>query len=279
MNKRASASQFLWGVLPIVLLPACDLPPVKTIQVSEGSVANPNPAAARNNEPRTTTTESSEKDSPHWIEINKTADTVFKSETLNSSELSQDQKCLFARGTRHSLAAAPEWLGSHVKIQLKKPMAGCGFDSGYVFAAHIGQSSDSPWGPALQTHNSTATLYTTENTAMEGGPKDRCGRALRTLDDYLKGNAEYVSVAMDSMALPYGTLIRIPEIEQRFGVKSAIPFKIVDTGSAFIGRGTSRMDICVGHNQQTIFSDKYIWISHKSFEIQVITKGASFSCQ
>lgn len=279
MNKRVSAGQLFCAILPVALLQACELPPVKTIQVTEGSVANPNPAASRNSENPRPPGESSDKDTPHWIEINRTADTVFKLDSINSSELSQEQKCLFARGTRHSLAAAPEWLGSHVKIQLKKPMAACGFTTGYVFAAHIGQSSDSPWGPVLQTHNSTATLYTTENTAMEGGPKDRCGRALRTLDDYLKGNAEYVSVAMDSIALPYGTLIRIPEIEQRFGVKTAIPFKIVDTGSAFVGRGTSRMDICVGHNQQTIFSDKYIWISHKSFEIQVITKGASFSCQ
>jgi hypothetical protein len=137
MNKRISAGQLLWGLFPVALVSACEMPPVKTIQVSDGSVANPNPAAARNNEPRTTQTESSDKDTPHWIEINKTADTVFKSETLNSSELSQEQKCLFARGTRHSLAAAPEWLGSHVKIQLKKPMAACGFTTGYVFAAHI----------------------------------------------------------------------------------------------------------------------------------------------
>lgn len=267
--------RILLGCVSLLMcaIPAgCELPPVKEIQQTDGRQDTALGAERRSSGTPTP------DDSVHWIEISSGFDTLFKVEQSDSSVLSQEQKCPLPRGTRHSLAAAPEWLGSHVRIQLKKPMAACSFTEGWVYAPHIGRSSDSDMGPVLTTHQSVATLYTTENTAIEGGPKDRCGRPLRTLDDYLNGRAEYVSVAMDRMALQYGTLIRIPEIEKRFNLNFPIPFKIVDTGSAFIGKGLSRLDICVGHNQQTIFSEKYIWMSHKSFDFQVIRKGASFDC-
>jgi 3D (Asp-Asp-Asp) domain-containing protein len=279
-NKQLSLFRIL--LLLVTISAGCELPPVRVIQQTNGGQVQPNRAdrpggGPLSDAPAPDTAKTSH--STHWLQISSSNDTFFKTERLDSTQLEKSQKCLLPKGTRHNLAQAPEWLGNHVKIELKRPMAGCGFTQGWVFSSHIDSSSDSGLGPVLSTHTSEATLYTTENTAMEGGPKDRCGRPLSTLVDYLNGDAEVVSVAMDSMALPYGTLIRIPEIEKRFALKEAIPFKVVDTGSAFIGRGLARMDICVGHDQKTIFSPDFIWISHKSFEIHVISRGQSFDCR
>ncbi|MFZ9519614.1 MAG: hypothetical protein ACO3A4_03975 [Silvanigrellaceae bacterium] len=269
-------------LLPLVLAFACELPPVKVIQQTNGDQVTPNRAERAGVDPSAPLpgSENSKPDnSPHWLQITDANDTYFKSERLDSTQLESSQKCLFPKGTRHNLARDPEWLGNHAKLELKRPMVGCGFTQGWVFSAHIESSSNSGLGPVTSTHSSLATLYTTENTAMEGGPKDRCGRPLSTLVDYLNGRADFVSVAMDSMALPYGTVLRIPEIETRFALKQPIPFKVVDTGSAFIGRGLARMDICVGHDQKTIFSQNFVWMSHKSFEVQVISRGQSFDCR
>jgi 3D (Asp-Asp-Asp) domain-containing protein len=251
---------------------SCDLPAVKTIQqkderqTPQRGAEQPNPVSPAPDK------------SPHWIEISKDFDTLLKAEPVDSSQLERGKKCPLPRGTRHNLAKSPYWQGSHIYVELKKPMAGCDMTSGWVFVKHVGQSSDSQLGPVQSTHKSEATLYTTENTAIEGGPKDRCGRPLSTLEDYLNGSAEYVSIAMDKSALQYGTVVRIPEIEKYFGLSQPIPFKVVDTGSAFYGKGMSRFDICVGHDQQTIYSKRFIWMSHKTFDFQVIRRGASFDC-
>lgn len=283
--ERIALSSLFIG---LVSMPTgCELPPVKIIQQTDGrngpTNRATNPSDLDKNAPgdgssTSPDSPSSPDASPHWIQIKSTIDTYFKTERVDSSELDRSQKCLLPKGTRHNLAQSPEWVGSYVKVTLKKPMVGCDFTSGWVFAPHIDSSSDSSLGPILSSHKSKATLYTTENTAMEGGPKDRCGRPLHTLIDYLNGDADHVSVAMDSKALPYGTLLRIPEIEKKFNFSEAIPFKVVDTGSAFYGQGLSRMDICVGHNQQTIYSADFIWISNKTFDVQVIKKGNSFDC-
>ena len=159
-------------------------------------------------------------------------------------------------------------------------MVGCSFKTGYVYEPHIGSfsNSESSPRPSNNVYSVQTTLYTTENNSMEGGSKDRCGRPLHTLDDYMNWDANEVSVAMDKYALPYGTIIRIPEIEKRLKVKDPIPFKVVDTGGAFYNQGTSRMDICVGHSQSTIYSSKYSWISHGKFEFEVISLGKSIDC-
>ena len=292
-------------VAGVWILSACDLPPVRTFQVEpkpatenqsdsfkgENNLDNDKQELPRNEKEtprydqgraadRVVTGDSSPQNShsPHWIEIITSADTLLKIQNVDSAALLKYEKCPLPRGTRHSLATAPEWIGSHVKVSLKQPMVGCPFTSGWIFAAHIGAASDDPPTPETKTHNAVATLYTTENTSIEGGPKDRCGRKLNTLDDYMNWKSEEVSVAMDRLALPYGTLIRIPEIEKRLKVSDPIPFRVVDTGGAFVGKGFSRIDICVGHNQDTIFSSKYVWMSHAKFEFQVISLGKSFDC-
>src|SRR5262249_37444793 len=93
-------------------------------------------------------------------------------------------------------------------------------------------------------YDSLRTGYFPENSEMEGGFVDRKKQPLRTLQDYLKGKADYVSVAMDhtDQRLPYGTKIRIPAIEKVFNL--CIEFRVVDTGGAFVGMGTKKIDIC-----------------------------------
>lgn len=71
--------------------------------------------------------------------------------------------------------------------------------------------------------------------AMEGGMQDRMGKPIQTLDAYLRGEAPFVTVAMDP-SVPYGTVLRSPKFP-------GVPFVVADTGSAFKGKGLSRIDI------------------------------------
>jgi 3D (Asp-Asp-Asp) domain-containing protein len=80
---------------------------------------------------------------------------------------------------------------------------------------------------------------------MEGGLEDMQGKPLRTLQQFLAGQASYVSVAMDTGLFPYGTELCIPQLEQKYNRQ--IPFRVVDTGQAFIGKGTTRIDICTAN--------------------------------
>ena len=91
-----------------------------------------------------------------------------------------------------------------------------------------------------QAFTARGTGYFPCASTLEGGLQDRRGRPLYTLQDFLAERAPYVSVAMDPKAFPYGTSLRIPEIEKKYG--RAITFLVVDTGDAFIGRGSSRID-------------------------------------
>ena len=94
------------------------------------------------------------------------------------------------------------------------------------------------------------TGYYPDSSALEGGFVDRKGAPLHTLQDFLAGRSTYVSVAMDSTAFPYGTALTIPQMDAAFG--RHIPFKVVDTGSAFKGKGTSRIDICTASARDSL---------------------------
>ena len=97
---------------------------------------------------------------------------------------------------------------------------------------------------------SKGTGYFPDKSALEGGFKDRLGKPLRTLQAFLAGDAEYVSVAMDSKAFKYGTRLRINELEAKFG--RAIIFRVVDTGGAFRNKGRTRMDICTANEKASL---------------------------
>lgn len=114
-------------------------------------------------------------------------------------------------------------------------------------------SSSVPTGSPSKTAKATGTGYYPDNSAMEGGYVDRKGAKLRTLQDFLAGKADYVSVAMDkNMKIPYGTKLRIPELEKKYG--RPIEFRVVDTGGAFTGKGNSRIDICTASKKDSLDS-------------------------
>lgn len=98
------------------------------------------------------------------------------------------------------------------------------------------------YGPNKFVTDARGTAYYPCNNELEGGFKDKRGKGLCTLQAFLKGDANYVSVAMDG-TVPYGTKLRIPELEAKYGRN--IEFRVVDTGGAFTGKGHSRIDICV----------------------------------
>lgn len=116
----------------------------------------------------------------------------------------------------------------------------------FVTRSEAGQGRCVPGqvGDYSASYRSFKTGYFPDDSLMEGGFKDRNGRPLRTLQAYLRGQADYVSVAMDhtDSRLPYGTLVRIPDVERYFG--RCIEFRVVDTGGRFAGRGTEKIDIC-----------------------------------
>ncbi|CAN5723144.1 hypothetical protein BH10CYA1_BH10CYA1_48410 [soil metagenome] len=95
-----------------------------------------------------------------------------------------------------------------------------------------------------ETATARGTAYYPYNNALEGGFKDKSGKPLCTLQDYLTGKAPYVSVAMDDQAgICYGQKLNIPELNAKYNRK--IEFRVVDTGGAFRGKGKNRIDICV----------------------------------
>lgn len=95
-----------------------------------------------------------------------------------------------------------------------------------------------------------ATGYYPDHSPMEGGFNDRKGKPLRTLQAFLEGNADYVSVAMDTKAFPYGTRLRIHELEAKYN--TPIIFRVVDTGGAFRNKGVTRMDICTANEKASL---------------------------
>ena len=86
---------------------------------------------------------------------------------------------------------------------------------------------------------------------MEGGFTDVRGRPLKTLQAFLQGQADFVSTAMDkNLHLAYGTKLHIPELDRKF--KKSIEFRVVDTGGAFRGQGTGRIDICTENRRASL---------------------------
>ena len=124
---------------------------------------------------------------------------------------------------------------------------GCGAETG---DEATGASSDEI--RVSSSFTSRGTGYYPDSSALEGGFKDRIGKPLRTLQQFLSGSAPYVSVAMDSSAFKYGTRLRIRELDAKYG--RAIVCRVVDTGGAFRGRGRARIDICPANKKASLDS-------------------------
>ncbi len=100
-----------------------------------------------------------------------------------------------------------------------------------------------------------ATGYFPFADAMEGGFNDRQGHPLRTLQAYIAGghtfgDGDYVAVAMDPTAFAYGTVLESPEVNAHYNRR--VEFRVVDTGGAFYGKGTTRVDICNATHADTM---------------------------
>lgn len=126
----------------------------------------------------------------------------------------------------------------------------------YLVAASGSTSTPTPTTPTTSAFPTTGTFkargtgYYPDDSALEGGFFDRKGAKLRTLQQYLAGQADYVSVAMDVNAFPYGQKLRIRELEAKYG--RVIEFRVVDTGGAFRNQGRSRIDVCVANNAASL---------------------------
>lgn len=103
-----------------------------------------------------------------------------------------------------------------------------------------------------------------EERRREGPPVDVHDRPLYSLQDYLAGKAPFVSIAADRSraGFPrYGELVRIEELEKRYGRK--ILFRVVDTGGSFMTTGTTRFDIRVASRDEglkdEVNSDVHYW--------------------
>ena len=114
--------------------------------------------------------------------------------------------------------------------------------AGFVDDAATTDPAGWPFWRVGAVYAARATGYCPRNDPMEGGVNDRHGFPLQTLQAFLAGQAPWVSTAMDPHAFPYGAKLRIPEMDAHYG--RAIPFRVVDTGGDFYGKGTTRIDVC-----------------------------------
>lgn len=128
-------------------------------------------------------------------------------------------------------------------------IAGCGSSDDGANDDALAESQDA-LSNATGSFVSHGTGYYPDGSALEGGFVDRKGVRLKTLQQFLAGQSEYVSVAMDSSAFGYGQHLRIKELDAKYG--RAIDFRVVDTGGAFRGRGKSRIDICVANRKASL---------------------------
>ncbi len=119
-----------------------------------------------------------------------------------------------------------------------------------------------PLSPAAASKLPTVDLMLTgywpfsaraDEVKMEGGTKDRKGNPLHTVEDFLAGKSDHVSLSGDDAAWPYGQKIIIP-----WGDKTIIG-RVTDTGSHF--RGASKVyrffakepiDVCVASSSTKI---------------------------
>ncbi len=85
--------------------------------------------------------------------------------------------------------------------------------------------------PVLKNYYLRGTAYSPRSA--EGGANDRAGCKIYTLEDFLSGGSKFVTTAVHKNMfkyLPYGTYIRIPELEKGYNGGKVIWFMTNDTG-------------------------------------------------
>lgn len=98
--------------------------------------------------------------------------------------------------------------------------------------------------------SSVSTSYYPDPSPLEGGFVDRKGKPLKTLQQFIAGKADAVTVAMDIPAFPYGQVLCSPTLNQSYS--SRIKLEVKDTGGAFKGKGRSRIDVCSGSKKDSL---------------------------
>ena len=97
-----------------------------------------------------------------------------------------------------------------------------------------------------RTYHAKGSGYFPSRSAREGGFKDRLGKKLNTLEDYIAKRADYVSVAMDGkLNIQYGTVVKIPEIEavRKRAIDSASSIQAAISRARDTRRSTSALPI------------------------------------
>jgi hypothetical protein len=220
-------------------------------------------------------------------------DGFFKISNEDSSTLKEKTElCPIKAGVSLTMVSPAMKIGSHYFVRLKSSLGDdCPLREGYIhanFVASVTKKYPVDVEDVLSTFTSEASLYTVENNRMEGGAFDRCDynrlpadkrRPLSTLEMFVEGKSNWVALAMDDEVVPYGTVVRIPRIEQELkkrGVYNGRPiiFIVTDGGGDFNGiKGWKRFDLCVGNSQGDIYSSKYNWMHAQKFEMQILKKG------
>jgi hypothetical protein len=96
--------------------------------------------------------------------------------------------------------------------------------------------------PLVKGHMVLVNGKMVDEATLEGGGLDAQKNKINTIEDYLEGKADYVTIAMDK---PYiGRYFTNADFRDSNG--KLIRFKCTDTGGAFYGMGTSKIDIATG---------------------------------
>lgn len=95
-----------------------------------------------------------------------------------------------------------------------------------------------------------ATSYYPDSSALEGGYNDRKGKPLKTLQSFIAGKTDGVTVAMDATAFAYGQILCSPTLNQSYSAR--IKLEVKDTGGAFKGKGRTRIDVCSGSKKDSL---------------------------
>lgn len=96
----------------------------------------------------------------------------------------------------------------------------------------------------LTAYYPTPSAEGSAENRMEGGPVDRRGNRLHSLEAVLDGRAPWVSLAIDArLGVPYGKEVVL--VVNDYGRLVFVPGRLVDCGGALVDQGWSRIDVCV----------------------------------
>ena len=153
--------------------------------------------------------------------------------------------------TSHPLSSAHQVLigdGAGDLIATRLMINGFASEADRIQAHFHSRTSDyeSRFGDTRTSFIAMGSGFFPDASRLEGGFVDRMGQPLHTLQDFRAGKAQFVSVAMDvDNGAPYGTRLTIDEFP-------GVVFRVVDTGDAFIGKGTSRVDIATADRKASL---------------------------